>query len=84
MDKRLEKLEEKLDKTNDLLREIAMQNLSIGKDVAKNTTDLAEHMRRTELLENRVEKLTYLVFIVFGAGLALGWPSISHLIKAFI
>ena len=51
-----DKLEQKVDKILDKVGEIQVDNAILRKDVSQNTKDLSEHIKRTNLLETRIEQ----------------------------
>ena len=57
MKDQLDRLESKMDKTIDTVTDISMNVARIEVHVEKNTYDLEDHMRRTELAEVRLERL---------------------------
>ena len=62
---KLDKLDEKVDKTNDRLN-------SMDKTLVKQEENLKEHMRRTDLLENDLKPIKKHVAVMNGAFKALG------------
>lgn len=57
MKDQLDRLESKLDKTIEAVTDIALSTARLEVHVEKNTENLEEHMRRTELAEMRIERL---------------------------
>lgn len=53
----LDRLESKVDKTIEVVADISLSVAKMEVYVSKNTSDLEIHMRRTELNENRLERL---------------------------
>lgn len=53
----LEKIDGKIDKLDDKVDSIDLKVTKLDVHVEKNTGDLSEHMRRTELNENRIFRL---------------------------
>ena len=53
-------------------------------EIAKNTYDVAEHIRRTNLMENKVQKLLYLVILGAGAGIAEMSPTLILFLKGIL
>lgn len=71
----LQRFEEKLDK-------IIESQSQMRVDVAKNTVDLAHHIKRTDMLENKMQKIVDLLMVGAGIGLALYGPQFLELVKA--
>lgn len=57
MDKILERIEGKLDRVSEEQHKLAITCATMAMSVTQNTKDVAEHIRRTQLLENRVDVL---------------------------
>lgn len=57
MKDQLDRLESKVDKTIDAVTDISLVVAKMEVHVEKNTSDLADHMKRTELSEARLERL---------------------------
>lgn len=53
----LDRLESKMDKTIEAVTDIALDVAKIEVHVEKNTEDLENHIRRTDLAEFRIERL---------------------------
>jgi ribosome-binding ATPase YchF (GTP1/OBG family) len=56
-DARFDKLDKTLEKIDDKVNKIDKHVVRLDAHVEKNTEDLAEHMRRTELNEDRIYRL---------------------------
>ena len=57
MNDQLNRLESKMDKTMDVVTAISLDVAQIEVYVEKNTKDLENHIRRTDLAEVRIERL---------------------------
>jgi hypothetical protein len=57
MKEQLDRLESKVDKTIDAVSEISLTMARMEVHVEKNTDDLENHIRRTDLAEDRIERL---------------------------
>lgn len=77
-------MSEKIDKILDIVTEIKIDQAEMRKDVSQNTDDLAEHIRRTNLLEGKLQKIIYLLMVGAGIGIALYGPEAFKLIGLFI
>lgn len=77
IDKKLDRIETKIDT-------VMILTVGMGKDITTNTKDLTEHIRRTNLLEVKLQRIYTLGFILAGAGMAVGYPQIITLLKVFI
>lgn len=53
----MNRLENKIDKIADIVTEIQVIQAKQEVNLANNTESLVQHMRRTELLENRIEPI---------------------------
>lgn len=75
---------EKIDKCLDAIHRIEIVMTKMESDLARNTDDMEEHIRRTNLLEKKMGKI-YAVMLI-GAGMALAGlgPEIVALIKVFL
>lgn len=71
------KTDEKLDKIFDILVEMRV-------DVAKNTVDLAHHIKRSDMLEAKMQKIIYLLAIGAGIGITLYGPDALKLLKVVL
>lgn len=67
------KMEQKIDQIVEMLYEIKV-------DVARNTVDLAHHIKRSDKLEDKMQRMVYLLAIGAGIGLALYGPDVLKLI----
>lgn len=72
------------DKILHTLTEIKVDVAEIKKDVSVNTEDLSEHIRRTNILESKLQKIIYLLFVGAGIGIALYGPEFIKLIGVFL
>jgi len=57
MKDQLDRLESKMDKTIDAVTEISLTMAKMEVHVEKNTEDLENHIKRTDLAEVRIERL---------------------------
>lgn len=69
----LEKLEQKMDKVVESIHRVE-------KDIARNTMDMAHHIKRTDLIEGKLQRIIYLLLVGAGIGLALYGPQFLKLI----
>lgn len=74
----------KLDRIETKIDTVMVLTVGMGKDVSMNTKDLTEHIRRTNLLEVKLQRIYTLGFILAGVGIAVGYPQIITLLKVFI
>jgi hypothetical protein len=56
MQEMLQAIVNKLDKIQDDVTEIKVEQATQGRDIARNSSDIAEHIRRTNLLEASLDK----------------------------
>ena len=70
---KLDKIIEKIDK---IIENQAVTNVY----VEQNTKDLSEHIRRTNILEGKMQKIIYLLILGAGIGMALYGPEALKLI----
>lgn len=57
---------DKLERCLEGIHRIELIQNQMQKDIARNTEDLEEHIRRTELLEKKLSKIYTASFIVLG------------------
>lgn len=74
------KIDEKIDKMLEQNSEIKVSLARMSKDVEQNTRDLSYHIKRTDLIEGKLQKMIYLLWIGAGIGLALYGPAAFKLI----
>lgn len=67
------KMEEKVDK-------ILVSVIKMEGNVERNTQDLAHHIKRTNLIEGKLQKIIYLLWLGAGIGVALYGPQAFKLI----
>lgn len=81
----LEKIDGKIDKIDDKVDNIDLKVTKLDVHVEKNTEDLSEHMRRTDLNEGRIFRLEKIEQFLRGATwVTLGLGSLALLaIKLF-
>lgn len=71
MKDQLDRLESKIDKTIDVVTDISLNVAKMEVHVEKNTEDLEEHIKRTELNEARLERLEQIDQWIRGAAWAI-------------
>ena len=69
----LRRIEDKLEQVSDCL-------IRMEVNVDRNTDDLAEHIRRTNAIEGKLQKIVYLLVLGAGIGLALYGPEVLKII----
>jgi hypothetical protein len=77
MDERLGRIEEKIDRLDERLD-------SVDKTMIRQNTELTEHIRRTENLENRVDPLEKYVWMALGAIALIGFLGTVFAVVKFI
>jgi len=70
-------IEEKIDKLQECTTRMEVH-------VERNTDDLSIHIKRTNILEGKLQKIIYLLMIGAGVGIALYGPQFFKLIGIFI
>ena len=81
----LDRLESKVDKTIDAVTDISLIVAKMEVHVEKNTFDLADHMKRTELSEARLERLEKVDQWIRGAAWMLsGIAALAYAIAKFL
>lgn len=77
-------MSDKIDKCLDGIHRLEVTITRIEADLARNTDDMEEHIRRTNLLEKKMTKI-YAVMLI-GAGMALAGlgPEIATLLKVLL
>lgn len=78
---RTERIERIIERIETKVDALLLTHAGQSKDIAQNTKDLSEHIRRTNLLEGKMQKLWYAIFLGAGAALAQSWPAIYQIIK---
>ena len=69
----LRRIEDKLEQVSDCL-------IRMEVNVDRNTDDLAEHIKRTNLIESKMQKIIYLLILGAGIGMALYGPEALKII----
>lgn len=81
----LDRLESKVDKTIDAVTDISLIVAKMEVHVEKNTSDLEDHMKRTELSEVRLERLEKVDQWIRGAAWMLsGVAALAYAIAKFL
>jgi hypothetical protein len=70
----------KIDKCLNGIHRIEVCLVKMQKDVEKNTTDLANHIKRTDLLENKLSKIYIVAYIALGVLLAKFGPDVLKIL----
>jgi len=73
-------IEEKLEKCLDNQTKMLVNQTKMVGNLERNTKDLAHHIKRTNLLESKVQKVWYVALIALGAGLVVYGPKVFKLI----
>lgn len=84
MDKTLDRIEDQIKEIDRKVDSILVSDAALLKDVAQNTKDLAFHIKRTNQLESRVQKVYYLLLLGAGFGLAESWPMLKSVLGALL
>lgn len=80
----MDRIERKLDAIDEKLDNLVLAHAHQSKDISQNTKDLAEHIRRTNLLEGKLQQLWYAIYLGAGVAIAQGWPALSKIIGKLI
>ena len=76
MSDKMDRVLEKLEKIGEDVIDIKIAQAGMSKDIERNTDDLEEHMRRTDLLESHLEPLQKNVQQWIGVGKGLTTVSV--------
>lgn len=76
-----ERLMEKIERCLEGIHRLEVLHTRMAGDVEKNTEDLEEHIKRTNILEGKVQKMVYLLAVGAGIGVALYGPDFLKIIK---
>lgn len=77
-------MDAKLDKILETVTEIRIDQVGIKKDVSQNTDDLHIHIKRTNILEGKLQKIIYLLILGAGIGLAEYGPVVLKFLKVIL
>lgn len=84
MDKTLDRIEKKIDRVESNVAELNQTTSVMEVHVSRNSEDLSEHIRRTNLLESRLNRIWYVLALLTGAGLSQSGPLFQKLIGLFL
>ena len=70
----------KLDEIQSTQAEMRLTQATMAKDVSQNTEDLSEHIKRTNILEGKLQKIIYLLILGAGIGIALYGPDVIKIL----
>lgn len=73
-----------LEKISEQLNALAIDVATIKQDVKRNTDDVAEHIRRTDILEAKTHRILHALIFIGGAASVHFGPSILSLIRIVI
>ncbi|MCK5605127.1 hypothetical protein KAR91_24770 [Candidatus Pacearchaeota archaeon] len=73
----LERIENKIDKIDESLNRVEI-------NVDRNTRDVEVHIKRTNIIESKLQKMIYLLMIGAGIGIALYGPQFIKILGLFI
>ena len=73
----LNRIEEKIDKLSESSARMEVH-------IERNTDDLEYHIKRTDIIESKMQKMIYLLLIGAGIGLSLYGPQVFKLIGILV
>lgn len=80
----MERFEKCLERALDGIHRIELRITEMEKDLARNTDDMEEHIRRTNLLEKKMGKIYAIMLVGAGFALASGGPQIISWLKVLL